>query len=370
MKDRDIAYQIATIKGLKMINFYHLFSNESPLYGILAYYQDKVINLCSSDDHFTALFDRIAKVYDRESVSERIIADEETIYILKQANSFSGSSFEKRLGGYVRSDTALMLPKAFSAYYLLPIVKYVIQALYDKKDPASSPEPKSSLIFDKTPRQWFGKGVLNAMYEDKHLGFPYQIFSMAGECYDILVRNVLSDGNSLKIEISYGYDRISVSYYDHFLMYEGCIQYTMKDSKGLLFHELKQKDDPVFISETECIDNSNMTPSEQTLKLIGNDAGRQNACILPWGDTLFSISAENEEYRIIETQNNDLKISYVLCFHYLNTANNLPFAFGEFSFRLYERSDITELHLLDMEQPACSRFRQNYAGNYYRKCDN
>ena len=370
MKDRETADQIATLRGLKMVHFYHLPSDESPICGIIAYYQDKLINLCSGDKYFSALFDRVADIYDSEASLGRILADDTTIHILKQANAFNDDSFEKQLSGYKLSAEPLFLPKAFSAYYLLPIVKYIIQSLYYRKDPSGSETEKPALTIDPIPRQWFGKGMISAIHEDKRLGFPYQIFSMAGECYDIIVRNVLTYGNELKIEISYGYDRITISYYDSSFLYEGVIQYKLTGNRPFVLHELRQKGESVFMTDSECKNEKTAVPSGQALRLLSASGDDWLACRLPWGDTLFSKSASGKEYRLIETHENDLNITYALCFCFLETEKDVPLAFGEYSFRLYERGDLTELHLLEMEQPASGRYMQRYAGRFYSGQDN
>ncbi len=379
MKEREIANRIATIKGLKMVHFYRLFGGEGPMCGILAYYGDQTINMCNGDTHFKELFERIALVYEREASANEILTDEETIRVLKQANAFRTEDFEKKLEGYTQVSVPILLPKAFCALYLVPIIRYVLESLYNGKDPASAEEKKDPIVFDTLPRQWFGKGILHAMRGEKHLQFPYQIFSMAGECYDIMVRNVLSDGNALKIEITFGYDRITVSYYDSYYQYQGNLFFVMKKQTGFVSHELHQKvsfsadgsdagseGETMFTVESECAAGSGIVPTERCQQLLGIGAGEWNVCELPWGERILSASVNGTEYRVLMTTESDLTISYVLCFRYLTGEGDAPLAFGEYSFRLYERSDITELHLLDLDPPGEGRYQERYAGRYYK----
>ncbi|MCR5129182.1 MAG: hypothetical protein K6B69_13905 [Lachnospiraceae bacterium] len=366
MKDREIANQIATIDKLKMVHFYHLFGESGPLCGILAYYQDRVINLCNTDKHFTELFERITKVYEREAAAGQILTDEKTAEILNRANAFTDDAFEAKLSGYQQEQAPMMLPKAFCSVYIRPIIAYVVEALYSGHDPVSAGEAQRKISFDTHSGQWFGKGILDGIRDGKTLHFPYLIAPTAGEVYDILVRNVLADGNALKIEITFGYDRITVSYYDSLCLYEGSLQYRMEQQKGFVNHELRQKGEIVFTAETECPEIDGVVPTERVLAFLAVSAENFSACTLPWGDVVCSASVDGTEYRVMMTNKNDLTISYLLCFRYLTGEEEAPLAFGEYSFRLYERSDITELHLLEMEQPGSGRFQEKYSGKYYK----
>ncbi|MCR4585982.1 MAG: hypothetical protein K5686_09695 [Lachnospiraceae bacterium] len=366
MRENRITDQIATIKDLKMVHFYRLFSAGGSVCGILAYYGDKLINLCSADEHFNELADRIAKVYLLEKDASDILADKETERFLKRISSFREDSFEKLISGYKRTDVPVMLPKAFSACYILPIIEYVLKTLYTGKD-ASEAEDGAGPVFDKEIRQWFGKGVIGAMVNGKRLGFPYQIFSEAGECYDIVVRNALEDGNGLKIEVSFGYDRITISYYDHIFKYKGSIQYTMTAHKGSVYHELEKCGETVFRSESECPAAKGAVPTPQAALVGGCEGTAWSGLKLPWGAELCFAAAQGKEYRIIKTGGNDLSISFGMCFCYLEESGDTPLEFGEYAFRLYERSDISELHLLDTDIPGSSLYREKYAGRYYSR---
>jgi hypothetical protein len=97
-----------------MIRFYRLFSENGPICGILAYYQDKTINLCTADAHFYELFDRIVKVYERESSQKTIITDDETLRVLSGAGPFSEDIYQKMLSGYKKTFTPVIAPKAFT----------------------------------------------------------------------------------------------------------------------------------------------------------------------------------------------------------------------------------------------------------------
>ena len=148
MKDREIANQIASIDKLKMIHFYHLFGENGPMCGILAYYRDQVINLCNTDKHFTELFERLTKVYEREASGGQILTDEKTAEILGRANAFSDDVFEAKLAEYRPEQAPMMLPKAFCSVYIRPIIAYVVESLYGGHDPATVEAGQKKIVFD------------------------------------------------------------------------------------------------------------------------------------------------------------------------------------------------------------------------------
>ena len=186
---------ISTIDKLHMVRFYHLFGKDGPLCGILAYYRDKTVNLCSADAGFKELFDRIAQVYERESQYSDIIADDETRQVLQAANAFSEESFEKCLSSYTEHKAPMVVSKAFSHIYILPIIKYVLKTLY-RTD-------AGDFSFADKQRHWFGKGVIDALNKGQDLHFPYQIITHPAELYEVTLRDVLSVGNTLELKILY-----------------------------------------------------------------------------------------------------------------------------------------------------------------------
>lgn len=354
MKDRMIANQIAGINDLKMVRFYRLYGEEGPMHGLMAYYQDQLINLCNADKHFMALVERIVNVYDRERQTREILIDPTTRQILQTAGEVRMEALEEGLAAYEECTIPLIAPRAFSAVYLLPIVKYVLQGLYGGK-----------LVFDELDRQWFGKGYMDAMNGEKRLHFPYQIEASAGEVYDIVVRNVSAYGNLLKIEITYGYDRITAAYYDTYYKYEGSLQYTMIKNKALITHELCRNGERIFLTETEGELQKDAVPEERIRKLTAENEKCWSAYRLPWGDIVYAASVAGLEHRVMVQKENAITISYGLGFRYL-TGDELPLVFGEYAFRLYERADLTELHMIEMEQPGSGRYQERYEGKVYK----
>ena len=86
---------------------------------------------------------------------------------------------------------------------------------------------------------------------------------------------------------------------------------------------------------------------------------------LPWGGFVFSSSACGDQYNIFVSEENGMTVSHVVCYHDLTAEGEGSVPFGRFQARLYERNDITELHLLDMAYPRSGRYHEKYAGKYY-----
>lgn len=348
---------ISTINKLHMVRFYHLFGKDGPLCGILAYYQDKTINLCSADEGFSELFDRIAKVYERESQYSDIIADDETRQILQTANAFPEESFEKCLSAYTELKAPMIAPKAFSHIYILPIVKYVLGTLYKAEG--------GELSFQDMPRHWFGKGVLDAMNRGQELHFPYQIVSDMTEFYQVTLRDVLSAGNTLDIRMLYDSDGVTVSYYDHDRSYKGAIDLRGLKYNTILTHTLTQKNAVVLAVEDALTPAAGGFDNERIFKLTGTVRDVWRAYELPWGEKVYSADKDGCGYLVFSTTDNGMSISHCSCFQNLTEGERVQLLFGKYSFRLYEREDITELHLLDPVLPGSGRYREKYAGRIY-----
>lgn len=359
MKKIQIANQIATIQKLKMVRFYHLFGVDGPMCGILAYYQDKTINLCNADEHFYALFDRIAEVYALEKNEAVIQMDEETRQIMERACAFAEDAYAEMLSDYEESGTPVVLPKAFSHVYLLPIVKYVIDTLYNSRG--------STISFEERYREWFGKGMFEGMLGERRMRFPYRITAQNGERYEMEVRDVLNDGNVLKVEIHHGSGGIAISYYDSFFFYAGSLYCRMTRQGVRLSHVLEERGKELLAFDKYISQKESVMPTQSVRKLIGVLAEEWKAYELPWREMVFQAQSEAKEYRILFSEGNGIKISHCACFRNLAKGEEASVLFGEYSLRLYEREDVTELHLLDMDEPRSGRYKESYAGRYYVK---
>ena len=357
MKANEVSVQISSMKKLKMVNCYSLFGEEGPIYGILAYYQDRLINMCNVDEHFGELFDRIALLYDRESKETEIIVDEETKRILTQANAFGEEKYESLLAGFEESMMPLVLPKAFFYVYILPIVRYIMKILYEGEG--------DELTFEDRQNTWFGKGTMEVMFHGSRQRFPYQILSGFGESYDVTVHHFYVNGNDLKFEFTYGYDGITVTYYDRHFCYEGNLVFHMQRDKAGFTHILREKEKVKLNVEKECEKSQAVKPSERICRMIPEGDAAWEAYELPWGSFAFRKTCGGEEYHVLSSSEDGMTVSHIACYCELAAKEMGSLPFGRFHMRLYERNDITELHLLDMEYPRSGRYQEHYTGRFY-----
>ena len=358
MKANEVSVRISSMKKLKMVNCYSLFGEEGPIYGILAYYQDRLINLCNADEHFGELFDRIVLLYDSESKETEIIADEETKRILGQANAFGEERYEGLLSGFEEIAAPIVLPKAFSHVYVQPIVRYVMKILYEGQG--------DELTFEDRQNTWFGKGTMEGMFHGKRQRFPYQITSGFGESYDVTVHHFYTNGNDLKFVFTYGFDGITVMYHDRYFGYEGKLLFQMQGNKADFSHILREREEVKLNVEKECEARRDAQPSVLIRRLIPKEEGTSwEAYELPWGGFAFRNTYGTEEYRVLSSSEDDMTVSHVACYSVLSAKDMGHLPFGRFYIRLYERNDITELHLLDMEYPRSGKYQEQYAGRYY-----
>lgn len=357
MTENSILNQIASINDLHMIRFYRLFSENGPICGILAYYQDKTINLCTADAHFYELFDRIVKVYERESSQKTIITDDETLRVLSGAGPFSEDIYQKMLSGYKKTFTPVIAPKAFTYIYTLPIIKYIIQTLYES--------PESGISFDIVRKQCFSRGILDAYKNGQSLHYPYQIKTPSDHRTEVSVLNVLSAGNSLSIIITFGMDGLNVSYSDRYYRYHGDMVYHPANNLALMQHSLWKDETQVFCRESEYPADPGISPSGRICAITGIEHGSFCATALPWGGSMFSANKAGCDYRIYYSQEDEMGISLCLCCQNLSADDEPPIPFMHYALRLYERSDICELHMLDAKAPGSGSYQDNYAGNCY-----
>ena len=358
MSGNETINQIAAIRQLHMVQAYQLLGEDGPVMGLLAYYQDKVINLCSADLHFAMLLDKIAKTYDREVESGVIFADDETREFLKKANEFSAEEFERKLSEFEEIRTPLFLPKAFAHCMLLPIVKYVMTMLYESMN--------DNIVFEDAAPPWFGKGMIEAVTGGKARRYPYRTRIIREGDYEVVVSNVLMTGNSLKMEILLGRDGITVSVRDVLCQNEGSLLLRFEKDGVFLKRNLKNEEKVLLGDEVECELMQEGGPTELAVRLTTGEGTKWKTYLLPWGDQVHEAKRYGKRYRILDARQDGTHVISGFCFQEL-AKDEASERFGKYAFRLYEREDVTELHLLELEYPGSGRYQDGFAGKYYTK---
>ena len=356
-QDSGIAYQIAGIKNLKMVNCYRIFGEDDTLCGIMAYYEDKTINLCNTEAHYNELFDRLVKQYAKEAPSSMIVTDEVTRQILKNAGEFDTSALETRLAAYKENSSSLFLPKAFSHYYILPMVKFLIERLYGEREGAIS--------FDALYRDWFGQGVLGAVSNNKKLHFPYKILQKTDDDYEVRICNVLMPGDNMSVSVIFEQDKILASFTEDAYCYRGDMSIDMKGDGVTLYYCISEGKKPVATKELQCVSIGNSKVPERASVLAAGSSAEWKAYELPWKDVVYTLCSGGNEYRILSAERDSIKISR--CNSFINiTGEEAPkVLFGKMAFMIYEREDAAELHMLDVAYPRQAEYSARYAGKIY-----
>ena len=357
MVENELKNQILTMQGLKMVNVYPLFEEDDALMGVMAYYQDKTINLCSADREFPLLLDRVIKLYQEESKHSNIIADESTKQLLSKASEFPDEKLYTRLGGYRETDRPAFLPKGFSHVYIIPVVTYILKQLYEGMH--------ESVSFQELSQQWFEKGFLNAVVNGKSQRFPFRISPLRQEQYDIAVLNVLKVANTLKMRLMFDMNGIKVTYHDECFRFQGSIAIDVLNDKMIFSHSLTEQGQKLIEIKCELEEAKWGSPTKLVKELTTGDGGDWNACTLPWGGFVYHAELYGDEYLVYSNVGATVTVSYGSCRRRLSIQGKEEIMFGMFSFRLYEREDLTELHFLDMGYPSSAKYARDHAGRFF-----
>ena len=359
MNTDKMLLKITSIKKLKMVHFYHLFGENGPMYGILVYYMFDVINLCNADPYFDELFDKIVSVYKKEAPTNSILANEETKGILENAISLKKNDYQTIFSGFLETKMPIILPKAFSHIFLLPLVKYIITSIYGGD--------QESLQFSDLKEEWFGKGVMNAMLKNSSIRLPYRISQENDEDYEITVCHVLTQANELCIHVHFGGEGMIISYHDTIYNYRGGITVSISDENTIYSHELKQQNTLILNSEIYCEQLKKINLSKTVYSLCGENTCSWKFWTLPWGSIACHTMASDIHNRIIMDYSNNTLITRIVSCKKIFTSDSSYIDFGCFNALLYECPNAVELHLLDMDYPRASSYIEHFAGKFYSK---
>ena len=397
----ELSNRIASINNLKMVKCYSLFEKDESISGILAYYGDKTINLCSADEHFPELFDKIVKLYAKESLTAQIVVDKVTGEILERAGKSRKQEYEQILTGYRETTHSLFLPKAFAHYTVIPIVRFLLEKLYGDKEDA--------VHFDQINRDWFGQGVLIGECHRHRVSFPYRIMQRTDDTVVVKVNNVFHPGNSMFVEFTFGQEGITAFFREKKFSYQGNLLMQVTGQEVEFSYCILEGEKQLEVFHEDCESRTNRKPSDRAIALTAGKEVEWCAYVLPWGDVLFRAFDGAEEYRIFSVERENCNISHALVYHNVTEgtaraeqmqteqmqteqmqteqmraeqmqteqmqaeqmqaerAQDVPdVQFGKLAFTLYERKDLVELQLLDMAYPSSAEYRMQYAGRIYQ----
>ena len=358
--ESKLSNEIATMRKLKMVNCYELFGKDGPISGVMAYYEDKTINLCNVDDCYLELLDQVARVYAREHKQRNIVADEHTLQVLKSMSSNTVSSYEKRLKGFLEQETPIFPPKGYYHVWVLPVVKYVLAMLYGDKEDA--------ITFQNEQRNWFGEGVMCAVSHGAVKHLLYRITALDDDTYDIRITNAFKQGNHFTMELNFGNDGIVASFRDEIYQYRGDLIVEVTKEHANLSSTIWEKDKTIaVVSEELEREREGAMPTELATGLCADHELPWVTYRMPWGDTIYRAMEKETDYFIYESKREFLSVSYGTVTRRVTVGGKGTVNFGDLAFRLYEQERDKELHLLEMAYPRSTTYYLKYAGKYYTK---
>ena len=360
----EISNQIASIQNLRMVNYYELGGDNGPVEGIMAYYEDRIINLSSADEHFHELFDKIVRVYREESQTYWIVADELTKKVLGKAKLESAKDYDSRLVEFDEVSNPIFLSKAFSHHVVLPIARFVIEKLYG--------EDVEALSFQGIENNWFGKGVMFGICNGESKHFPYQIRQEDDDTYYVMVSNVLRPGNLFHMEINIDKDGFASTFQDEYFNYEGSIFLRVTQERAKLILNVEERGKTIAAIETECECIPGEVPGKTAAILALGATAKVEAeswrtFVLPWGDKVYQSIGGKYDAQILTVERSDVTVSRGFVARNIGDREGKGFPYGCFAFELYERPDESEVHLLDMTYPRSALYQEEYVGKIYRK---
>ena len=193
----DTEIKIEGIRKLKLIHIYRLPSENEAIPAIMVHYDsNKMLNLCSLDEHYSKLVAKVLQVYGLEAESENIIIDEETRIVLEAARNSGKSYYDAFETQLKERPVPLYYHQSYMVYIVMPVMKYFIAQMYEMSGKAISWTPLSA--------GWFGKGRLTAVAGEETLAFPYVVECKGVGKYGISVCNYMGDGKVLNMSLEYG----------------------------------------------------------------------------------------------------------------------------------------------------------------------
>ena len=348
--------QISSIKNLNMVNFYRLSDDGKSLPGIIAYYGNgKTINLCSADEGFSELLDKVVEVYSHEKEFGRIVTDNYTGRVLERSISTSGEDYERLLERFTETSNPLFLDKAFAHVMVIPAVKFIIESIYNIND-----MPVNWDLYNKT---WYGRGILTGSVKEKSVKFPYLITRYNDKIHHVIINGVLHSGNALNFDIVHDFKGIKIIFSDSLEGWSGSYSAEITETSPRYSFKITCRGETVYNDEGLLSKNEQLTEtSALQLSFAGAEFTEYG---LPWGERFYLAVSDNKVQYIFSSSNTTETVSYSICSEKLNDSGGIPILLGLFSYMYTESVSASELHLLDMGYPQLALYKEKYAGKKY-----
>lgn len=298
MSEEEI--EIEQISDLKMLHLYQLAGNDALA---VCYGNDKQINLCAMDTHYTLLMEQALSLYSQCENKEAIIIDENTKAIFEKAveESEHYTSFFNRIGKNYLDKEGLTAPKFASEGVLrettLPMLKYYMQQMYHMWD--------IPITFEKEPCGWRRNCVLKVHRKEETLILPVRMDFPKDNTCRVTVGNFLKDLSSITFEFSYRDDQLLVLFESKALNLWGESHYEMSAHQLRAYTSIMVNGQVVYRQEEPVETLTN--PAEFLKELLNRQPALQESFAeqeqttvyrLPWGGIVVcrALDASDTDY--------------------------------------------------------------------------
>ena len=312
----EIEIEIGRLSKLKMVHFYNLISKEDEV-GAIAVYDDeeRQINLCALDKYYETLLAKVVECYREQKDHMQIVMDEETRAMLdsmvQEEPDPERDTFWGNIPGATLKDLPEIDPGSYSDCMVLPLLRHFVRELHSLYN--------VPLVWKYMTTSWHGRGVLEAMAEEKDLHLPYRIRTRKDGEYDVVIGNFLGKTHRLNFRFLYEKMGMKVFFSCKPLGLDGYSSYTLSleektvtektgiSVSGKPVYEHTEKLKPMQTSEKEAL----FTKSEKdgVMPFLSKDRERAEIVEYPWAQYLIWSATQCEDETM---QKQDVEIVFLM----------------------------------------------------------
>ncbi|MBO4478054.1 MAG: hypothetical protein J5757_06965 [Lachnospiraceae bacterium] len=312
----EMEIEIGRLSNLKMVHFYNLISHDDEV-GAIAVYDDeeRQINLCALDKYYDTLLAKVVECYREQKDRVQIVMDEETKTMLDSMVQEAPTSERPTFWGDIPGATLQALPEidpgSYSDCAVLPLLRYFLRELHRLYN--------VPLVWKYLTPSWHGRGVLEAVADERNLHMPYRIQTRKDGEYDVVIGNFLGKTHRLNLRFLYEKMGMKVFFSCKPLGLDGYSSYTLSLADKTVAEKTGiSVSGKVVFEHTETL--KPLAPSEkETLKkkatqdgltpLLVSDWECAEVVEYPWGQYLIcSVVASNDE----NMKKQDVEIGYLM----------------------------------------------------------
>lgn len=312
----EMEIEIGRLSKLKMVHFYNLISHDDEV-GAIAVYDDeeRQINLCALDKYYDTLLAKVVECYREQKDRVQIVMDEETKTMLDSMVQEAPTSEQPNFWGDIPGATLQALPEidpgSYSDCMVTPLLRYFIRELHRLYN--------VPLVWKYLTPSWHGRGVLQAIADERDLHLPYRIRTRKDGEYDVVIGNFLGKTHRLNLRFLYEKMGLKVFFSCKPLGLDGYSSYTLSlgDSavtektgisvSGKPVYEHTEKLKTLTASEKEAL--LKKAGQDGVIRFLGSEPERVEIVEYPWGQYLIWCVKQSDDENM---KKQDVEIGYLM----------------------------------------------------------